>query len=433
MEKDSDNIQMNMTEQEIEEKGNREDIDPGNLDQMDHGTQEQSGSIFANKKYLLLCKYALLVITCGVIIVVLVVRWHMTKAFVGNLIGILSPFFAALLIAYFLSPLVEKINSVIQKYIAKGKAQKKIKNISILLAYIIVLAFISLACRFVVPQLVESSSELAGNVPAMYNKIYDFLMNIETIYPNLNLDYVAEKLNDMVPDLVNFGTNVVGNVLPFVYSFSVSLVKLCINLLLSVIISVYMISGKKQFQFQIKRVIYSIFNEKRGDSVCRTCRECNDIFSAFLIGKAVDSLIIGCLCCLIMSILRLPYAVLLSVVVGVTNMIPYFGPFIGAVPGILIYLCISPKDAVIFTIMIFCLQQFDGLILGPRILGQSTGLGPMWVIFGITVGGAYYGVIGMFIGVPVVAVIAHLINKIIRYRLGDRKIAALERYGEAEE
>lgn len=422
-----------MDEQGKEEKENGADVSQENRDQADYSLEEKKTGMFANKKYLTICKYALLVITCGVIIVMLVARWHMTKAFVGNLIGILSPFFAALLIAYFLSPLVEKINGGIQKYIAKGRAKRGIKYFSILLAYIIVLAFIGLACRFVIPQLVDSTSDLAGNVPAMYNKIYHFLMNIETVYPDLNLDYVAEKLNDMVPDLVNFGTNVMGNVLPFVYSFSVSLVKLCINIMLSVIISVYMISGKRQFQFQIKRVIYSIFNEQRGDSVCRTCRECNDIFSAFLIGKAVDSLIIGCLCCLIMSILRLPYAVLLSVIVGITNMIPYFGPFIGAVPGILIYLCISPKDAIIFTIMIFCLQQFDGLILGPRILGQSTGLGPMWVIFGITVGGAYFGVIGMFIGVPVIAVLAHLINKAIRFRLAGREIAALERYANEEE
>ena len=122
-----------------------------------------------------------------------------------------------------------------------------------------------------------------------------------------------------------------------------------------------------------------------------------------------------------MNVLHLPYTVLISVIVGITNMIPYFGPFIGAVPGTLIYLCTSPKDALIFVIMIFVLQQFDGLILG-----QSTGLSPIWVIFGITVGGAYFGVVGMFIGVPVVAVFAFLLNKIISYRLRGKKVEALD-------
>ena len=150
------------------------------------------------------------------------------------------------------------------------------------------------------------------------------------------------------------------------------------------------------------------------------------ILSAFLISKAIDSLIIGGLCCVIMNIIHLPYTVLISVIVGITNMIPYFGPFIGAVPGVLIYLCTSPKDALIFVIMIFILQQFDGLILGPRLLGQSTGLSPIWVIFGITVGGAYFGVVGMFIGVPMVAVFAFLLNKVISYRLSGKEIKALK-------
>lgn len=381
-----------------------------------------------NRKYITICKYTLFVITCGAVIVMLVSQWNKTKEFIGNMVGVLSPFLAALLIAYFLSPLVENINGFLQKYVGKGKAKKSIKYASIFLAYVIVIAFITLACRFVVPQLVESISELAGNVPDMYNKISGFLLNIENIYPDLDLNFITDRLNEMVPDLVNFGTNVVGNVIPLVYTVSVSLVRTVINIILAVMISVYMISGKKGFQYQLKRLVYALFDEEKGNVVCSTCRECNDIFSSFLIGKAVDSLIIGCICCLVMSILRLPYAVLISVIVGVTNMIPYFGPFIGAVPGVLIYLCISPKDAIAFVIMIFILQQFDGLVLGPRILGQSTGLGPIWVIFGITVGGAYFGVIGMFIGVPVVAVVAFLINKAIKFRLAGRKIPALEQH-----
>lgn len=414
-----------MTDHETEKNGEEIQGEDDSFQEWQDRVEEVG--FLKNKKYITLCKYVLFVVALGAVIVMLVSRWDRTKAFIGDLVEVLYPFLAALLIAYFLSPLVEKINTGLKRLIGQHRrTDRPVKYISIFLAYIIVLAFVALACQFVVPQLVDSINELTRNVPEMYNRIYHFLMNIETIYPELNLDYVTDKLNGMVPDLVNFGTNMVGNVLPMVYTFSVSLVRAVINIILSVMISVYMISGKKEFQLQFKRLIYAFFDEERGNIVCRTCRECNDIFSSFLIGKAVDSLIIGCLCCLVMSILRLPYAVLLSVIVGITNMIPYFGPFIGAVPGVLIYLCTSPRDAIIFVIMIFVLQQFDGLVLGPRILGQSTGLGPMWVIFGITVGGAYFGVIGMFIGVPVVAVIAYLINKAIKYRLKDRKIAALE-------
>ena len=191
-----------------------------------------------------------------------------------------------------------------------------------------------------------------------------------------------------------------------------------------------MIYSKENFRFQAKRVVYAILPEEEGDELCATLRECNNIFGAFLISKAIDSLIIGCICCVAMNMIGLPYAVLLSVIVGITNMIPYFGPFIGAVPGVLIYLCTDWELAVIFAIMILVLQQFDGLILGPRLLGQSTGLSPIWVIFAITVGGAYFGVIGMFIGVPVVAVIAYLINKLISSRLRGKKVKALQEFEE---
>lgn len=391
--------------------------------------KEENGFL-ANKKYITICKYVLFVIACGAIIVMLISQWNRTKDSISNLLRVLSPFLAALLIAYFISPLVEKINGFLQKYIVKGKAKRASKYVSIALAYIIVLAFIALACCFVIPQLAESIRDLTGNVPEMYDNIVHFIMNLEKNYPDVNFEWLLAKLDGLVPDLVDFGTNLVGDVIPWVYSLSMSLVSLVINILLSIMISVYMISGKKGFQYQMKRLAYAIFDEKKGNAVCNTCRECNNIFSSFLIGKALDSFIIGCLCCVLTNILDLPYAVLISVIVGVTNMIPYFGPFIGAVPGIIIYLCTSPRDAIVFTIMIFLLQQFDGLVLGPKILGDSTGLGPLWVIFAITVGGAYFGVIGMFIGVPTVAVIAHLTNKMIKFRLRGKSIPALEKYKE---
>ncbi len=375
-----------------------------------------------------------MVIACAAVILVVIMDWKNTRLMLGKMLGVLAPFLAALLIAYFLSPLAAWINRVIHWIMAKGKKdavkegthEKVWKYLSIFLAYVLVLAFLSMSVNFVVPQLVSSLGELTGNVPDMYDKIYDLLQEIQVRYPGLDLAFVTEKMNEMMPDLVDFGTNLMGNVIPLILSISVSVVRMVINVILSIMISVYMISGKKGFQYQMKRLVFAIFNEKRGAAVCRTCRECNDIFSSFLISKAVDSLIIGCLCFVIMAIMKLPYAVLISVFVGITNMIPYFGPFIGAVPGVIIYLCTSPRDAVVFIIMILVLQQFDGLVLGPRILGQSTGLSPLWVIFAITVGGGYFGVIGMFIGVPVVAVLAHLINKAIKYRLDGQNIKELD-------
>ena len=158
----------------------------------------------------------------------------------------------------------------------------------------------------------------------------------------------------------------------------------------------------------------------------KTIRECNHIFNGFLFGKMIDSLIIGILCFIIMNVLHLPYSLLMSLIVGITNMIPYFGPIIGAIPGVLMYLFIDPKLSLIFAIMILVLQQFDGLYLGPKILGDQTGIKPLWVIFGITVGGAYFGVIGMFLGVPTVAVITYLSNLFLNKKLKKKNISLFD-------
>lgn len=378
-----------------------------------------------NHKYINICLYVLMVLFFGTIIYMLLNNWSDTKKFIYDLFGVLAPFFAALLIAYFVSPIVGKFESAIQKYITKGKHERIVKIISMVLAYITFIGFIIIAFVFVIPQIGESISELTSNIPVVYDHIVDWLKKLHDQYPMIDVNKITDRLNEMVPDIVDYGTNIVSNIVPMIFSVSVSIVRTFINVIFALIISVYMIYSKSKFRYQAKRVIYAIFDETRGDIVCRTCKECNDIFSAFLISKAVDSLIIGCICCVLMNILKLPYSVLISVIVGITNMIPYFGPFIGAVPGVIIYLCTSPKEVIIFVIMILVLQQFDGLVLGPRLLGQSTGLNPMWVIFAITVGGAYFGVLGMFIGVPTVAVIGFLVNKAIKYKLRGKNIKAL--------
>ncbi len=395
--------------------------------------EQRNGRFFKfDHKYANICLYILLVIFFGTIIYMLINNWTDTKEFIYNLFGVLSPFFVAVLIAYFVSPIVVKYQGLILKYITKGGHKKLAKVLAMVFAYITFVGFIIIAFVFVIPQTGESISELASNVPAFYSHILNWLKELHQKYPAIDVNIVTDRLNEMVPDIVDYGTNIVGNIVPMIFSVSVSIVRGLVNILLALFISVYMINGQDLFRYQAKRLVYALFEEEKGDVICDTFRECNDIFSAFLISKAVDSLIIGCICCVLMNILRLPYSVLISVIVGITNMIPYFGPFIGAVPGVLIYLCTSPKQTIIFVIMILVLQQFDVLVLGPRLLGQSTGLNPMWVIFAITVGGAYFGVLGMFIGVPVVAVAGFLANKFIKYKLQGRDIKALKEWEQAE-
>lgn len=394
--------------------------------------KEKGSWLQIDTKYMTISLYALFVVVAAILIYILISHWGETKRIISDLAGILTPFFIGLLAAYFLIPLVGKIQGIIHKLLTKGKYEKIVKSVSIVIAYVLVLGFIAVAFVFVIPQMGQSIQELTDKIPTMYRQVMRELTLIQKKYPDIDFAIANDQLANLIPNLINYGTNLMSDLIPMVYSVSVSIVKLAINLLLGIIISIYMIYSKEKFAYQGKRVIYAIFPEKKGDALCTTLRECNDIFGAFLISKAIDSLIIGCICCVAMNVLGLPYAVLLSVIVGITNMIPYFGPFIGAVPGVLIFLCTDWEAAIVFTIMIFIIQQFDGLILGPRLLGQSTGLSPIWVIFAITVGGAYFGVLGMFIGVPVTAVVAFLLNKAISSRLKGRNIKALQKYSEED-
>ena len=184
-----------------------------------------------------------------------------------------------------------------------------------------------------------------------------------------------------------------------------------------------MLYDKKRLMRAAWKIIYAFLPQKHFDTCHEILAECNRLFSSFVTGKFIDSAIIGVLCFILMTILQLPYTLFISVIVGVTNMIPYFGPFIGAVPGILILLFVQPFKALVFAIMVLCLQQFDGLILGPKILGESTGMKPLWIIFAITVGGSMFGVIGMFLGVPVVAILNYLLDLYLQFRLNKKNIS----------
>ena len=195
------------------------------------------------------------------------------------------------------------------------------------------------------------------------------------------------------------------------------------NLVIALVTSVYMTVDKKIIVMFLKKIVLAVFSEKISYSILRKCKDCHKIFSSFIIGKSIDSLIIGILCFILMTILRLPYAVLISVIVGITNMIPYFG----AVPGTFILFIVSPMKSLIFVIMVFLLQQFDGFILGPKILGDSTGVRPLLILFSITVGGAYFGPLGMFLGVPFFACVQYLIENWVDYRLYRKKISISEK------
>ena len=386
------------------------------------GNKDSNYRFEFNRNYFSICIYALGVIALGTVIIYSIVNFSGTKDIVRRLLQVMSPFILAFFIAYLLHPMVVKINKLLEK--TKFISEKASKILSIVISYLVVLGALTITLIYVIPELYNSISELtsASRIDAMITTITEALEELDNKFPTVDFTIIETKIEEALPQLISFGTNMIKDLVPMVFTVSVYIVKAVINLLLSVVISVYMLSDKANFKIAIKKGLYAFVAKNMVDSFLRTVKECNSIFKGFIIGKSVDSLIIGSICFIAMSILKLPYALLLSVIVGITNMIPYFGPFIGAIPGVVLYLLINPIKSIVFAIMIFVLQQFDGLYLGPKILGNSTGLKPFWIIFAITVGGAYAGAIGMFLGVPVVAVISFLLQKIVDNKLKKKNI-----------
>ncbi len=359
-----------------------------------------------------------LVIVCTVIIF-LISNWSATLLAMEHLISVLMPFILAVFLTYLILPLV-KIFTFWLNQINKGRWKRINKGISVTASYLLIIGIIVILIFYIFPQIKESTKELGISIQTGYNYAVRNQEKINNLLPLINLGDIIMYLKE----------NIFGNfmdhssrILPYVYNLSSSLFSTVYNCIMALVISIYMVWDNQKLVKGLKRGIYAVAPKGREEGIWRTLKQCNHIFNGFIFGKAVDSLIIGILCLIVMSILRLPYALLLSLIVCITNMIPYFGPLIGAIPGVLIYLFIDPKLALIFAVMILVLQQFDGLYLGPKILGDLTNIKPLWVIFGITVGGAYFGVLGMFLGVPVMAMVMYLVDMAIDKKLKKKKIS----------
>ena len=198
--------------------------------------------------------------------------------------------------------------------------------------------------------------------------------------------------------------------------------KFIVNIIIGIFVSVYVLLEKEKFKAQAKKLIYGFFSARIGNVLLEVMRKTNDIFYGFIIGKIIDSFIIGVICYIVMSLIGMPYAVLTSVIIGVTNIIPVFGPYIGAIPTVIIIFLTEPRMGIYFLIFVLILQQFDGNLIGPKILGDSTGLSSFWVVLAIVVGGSLFGFMGMLLGVPTMAVIYYLVGRVVGYLLRKRQL-----------
>ena len=337
--------------------------------------------------------------------------------FADKLMSVLSPVIYGLVFAYLLAPIVDFFGNLIEKALPKAKSSLT-RGLSILVTWIVVLALIYLMFSILIPELVESTKTLAANFENYYKTVYNWvnaLVQNETLFSDdVFSDQVLSALNGYYDKLVKWITD---TVIPQAHVAIVavtggiwSVVIFLKNLLIGMMISVYLLARKEGFARQSKKILYAILPETPYRRTLRAVSEADRIFSGFVRGKLLDSFIIGIICFVCCSIFKFPYTPIISVFVGVTNIIPIFGPFLGAVPSAFLILLVSPRQCLYFIIFIIALQQFDGNILGPKILGKSTGISSFWVIVAIVVGGGFGGVLGMFLGVPIFACVSSLVN-----------------------
>lgn len=366
--------------------------------------------------------YIVALVAIIAIIFLMIANWGVVLAVIGKFLTILMPFILGFFFACFINPLVKRVHSLLNR-MKPGKGAKIKKAFSVIISYVVVIGVITVLLIYIIPQIKASIGELGNTIQDGYQYMITHQKELNEKIPFIGLGGGIEYIKEFAyKKIMSNGSEII----PYVYHVSSSLLTTSYNVLMGLVISIYIILDMKKLKRSARKVVYALSPKKKEQEVWETMKQCSHIFNGFLIGKMIDSLIIGILCLIAMSILKLPYALLLSLIVCITNMIPYFGPIIGAIPGVMIYLFINIRYAFIFALMILILQQFDGLYLGPKILGDQTGIKPLWVIFGITVGGAYFGVMGMFLGVPVVAVIMYLLQLFLDKKLKKKNISTFD-------
>ena len=354
----------------------------------------------------------LAVVIIGISFYLAMSNLDLVRQTIGGVLGVLSPFVGGFVIAYLLDGPVRFFE---EKFSMK-------RGLSIAVSYLLAIALFGVLLSFVLPQVVQSVMVLANNLNTYLQSLNAFVAEVSTRF-----DLDEELIEGMMlsyTDLMKQATELLRNFLPQIVNYSMALGSGLVSALTALIASIYMLLGKQRLLGQMRKVIFAFLPLPKARRMLAVCSHANRVFNGFIYGKIIDSAIIGVICFVGMSLLGMPFTLLISVIVGVTNVIPFFGPFIGAIPSIMILLMASPIDAIKFAVFVLALQQFDGNILGPKILGDSTGLSAIWVLVAIIVGGGLFGFAGMVVGVPTFAVLYSLTSDFLADRLKAKGITA---------
>lgn len=374
------------------------------------------------KEYKVKAIYAIVVLVVSAVIILGVI----TKMDFSKYAGILSPFLYGLVIAYILNYVVNFFKRIFTRLLVRGSKTKEkmrlIKAISIVMAYIVFGFVLYLFSKVIFPQLYASMKDLIGNYRIYINSAYEwvraFVYRHEILVGILYSGFFEGMLSDLANNLMSFLGEYSPKALAFIERFA-NEVK---NLFFGIFISIYMLIGKETFKAQTKKLMSAFASDTTYKKVISFFHECDYRFGGFIVGKLIDSTIIGIItytCCLLFGF---PYAALISFIIGVTNIIPIAGPIIGAIPSAFLILLAQPDKVIWFILFVFILQQIDGNLIGPLVLGDKTGLSAFWVLTSLIIMGGLYGVFGMILAVPLCSVIYYEIKIIAEKRLAAKKM-----------
>ena len=340
---------------------------------------------------------------------------------ISVLTGILMPFIYGAVIAYLLKPVCNTVENFLRRSFPE-KAHKAVEPVAILLTMLFGVLLVYALLMMIIPQLITSVTTLYYTAQRNINRFvawistqeffeenHDLLLMIESAYDSISLNLDTWIKTTLVPSMQNIVSGVGSGV--------ISVVNTLKNLLIGIIVAVYLLASRKRFAQQAKMILYSAVPSPWAQRILDEVKYADRMFGGFINGKILDSAIIGVLCYIVCLIVRFPSALLVSVIIGVTNVIPFFGPFIGAIPATLLILIQDPIKAIWFVLFVFILQQLDGNVIGPKILGNSTGLSSFWVLFAILLFGGLWGFVGMIVGVPLFAVIYDVVKKLVLFGL----------------
>lgn len=343
-------------------------------------------------------------------------------SWIGNVVGAAMPVVFGFVIAYFLRPLVNKFESLFAKLSRKKNRKKRSgvrRMLAILFSYLLVIAIIVCLFSFIIPEVGTSIAKLSNEVPTYANNVVNWINSL--LDDLLRNDVISRSqlasIETYVKNFAKMLTDWLTNALPGLIQTTTQVVGTVVNLVFGFMLAIYVLLEKEKLARQSKMLLHAFLPERAADSFISTMREADHIFGGYISSKIIEVSILGIICFVCMTIIGIPYALLISVIFAISNLIPMFGAIIGAIPCALLILAIDPLQALWYIILVIVLGQFDGNILGPKLLGDSTGLSALLVMFSIFVGGGLYGVVGMFFAVPTFAVLYMLLKRLVFGRL----------------